>query len=170
MHPINCCFVRICQGTNDYIIGREKKYKEARELKRHLLSPHITRHWAGSSAYMYYALNVHNDPVHAQLLSHVRLFETPLTVTRQAPLSMEFFRQGYWSGMPFPPPVDLPSPEIKPASLVWPNKIVYYSYSTDEDTNAWGDLWYCSWSQLITVRVKIWTQISFIPNSILLRL
>ena len=40
-----------------------------------------------------------------QSLSHVRLFETPWTVAHQAPLSMEFSRQEYWSGLPFPSPV-----------------------------------------------------------------
>ena len=38
----------------------------------------------------------------------------------QAPLSMEFSRQEYWSGLPFPPPRDLPDPGIKPLSLVSP--------------------------------------------------
>ena len=58
--------------------------------------------------------------VHAQLLSRVRLFATPWTVARQAPLSMEFSRQGDWSGLPFPTPGDLPDPEIKPMSLAFP--------------------------------------------------
>ena len=49
--------------------------------------------------------------------SHVRLFATPWTVARQAPLSMEFSRQEYWSGLPCPPPRDLPDPGIKPLSL-----------------------------------------------------
>ena len=40
----------------------------------------------------------------------------PWTVTCQAPLSMEFSRQEYWSGLPFPPSGDLPDPEIKPKS------------------------------------------------------
>ena len=40
----------------------------------------------------------------------------PWTVLRQAPLSMGFPRQEYWSGLPFPPPEDLPDPGIKPAS------------------------------------------------------
>ena len=53
----------------------------------------------------------------AQSLSHVRLFTTPWTVAHQAPLSMEFSRQEYWSGLPFPIPVGLPDPGIKPASL-----------------------------------------------------
>ena len=39
-----------------------------------------------------------------QPLSHVRLFATPQTVARQAPLSMGFSRQEYWSGLPFPSP------------------------------------------------------------------
>ena len=41
-------------------------------------------------------------------------------VARQAPLSMGFPRQEYWSGLPCPPPGDLPDPGIKPASLVSP--------------------------------------------------
>ena len=40
-----------------------------------------------------------------KLLSHVQLFVTPWTVAYQAPLSMEFSRQEYWSGLPFPSPV-----------------------------------------------------------------
>ena len=43
---------------------------------------------------------------------------TPCTVAHQAPLSMEFSRQEYWSGLPFPSPGDLPDPGIKPKSLV----------------------------------------------------
>ena len=42
--------------------------------------------------------------------------DTPLTVARQAPLSMGFSGQEYWSGLPFPPPGDLPDPGIKPSS------------------------------------------------------
>ena len=41
---------------------------------------------------------------------------TPLTVTRQAPLSMGFSRQEYWSGLPFPSPGHLPDPGIEPGS------------------------------------------------------
>ena len=48
--------------------------------------------------------------------SHVQLFATPWTVACQAPLSMGFSRQEYWSELPFPPPGDLPDPEIKPVS------------------------------------------------------
>ena len=41
---------------------------------------------------------------------------TPWTVTCQAPLAMRFFRQEYWSGLPFPSPGDLPNPGIEPGS------------------------------------------------------
>ena len=50
--------------------------------------------------------------VHACVLSRVWLFVTPQTVACQAPLSVEFSRQEYWSGLSFPPPEDLPDPGI----------------------------------------------------------
>ena len=49
-------------------------------------------------------------------LSRVRLFATMWTVARQAPPSMGFSRQKYWSGLPFPSPGDLPDPGIEPRS------------------------------------------------------
>ena len=49
-------------------------------------------------------------------LSRVWLFATPWTVAYQAPQSMGFFRQEYWSGLPFPSPGDLPNPGIEPWS------------------------------------------------------
>ena len=49
-------------------------------------------------------------------LSRVRLFVTPWTVAYQALPSMEFSRQEYWSGLPFPSPEDLPNPRIEPGS------------------------------------------------------
>ena len=52
-----------------------------------------------------------------QSLSHVQLFATPWTVAHQAPLSMEFFRQEYWSGLSFPSPGDLRNPGIKHRSF-----------------------------------------------------
>ena len=48
--------------------------------------------------------------------SRVRLFVTPWTVAYQAPQSVEFSRQEYWSGLPFPSPGDLPNPGIEPRS------------------------------------------------------
>ena len=49
-------------------------------------------------------------------LSRIRLFATPWTVAHQAPPSMGFSRQEYWSGVPFPFPGDLPNPGIEPGS------------------------------------------------------
>ena len=49
-------------------------------------------------------------------LSRVQLFATPWIVAHQAPLSMGFSRQDYWSGVPFPSPGDLPNPRIEPRS------------------------------------------------------
>ena len=50
------------------------------------------------------------------MLSHVRLFVTPWTVARQAPLTMRFSRKEYWSGLPLPSPGGLPNPGIEPSS------------------------------------------------------
>ena len=54
--------------------------------------------------------------VKVKLLSRVRLFATPWTVAYQAPPSMGFSRQEYWSGVPSPSPGDLPEPGIEPRS------------------------------------------------------
>ena len=51
-----------------------------------------------------------------KLLSPVPLFATPWTVAHQAAQSMEFSRQEYWSGLPFPSAGDLPKPGIEPGS------------------------------------------------------
>ena len=60
------------------------------------------------------------DPGAVCALSHVRLFVTPWIVAHQTPLSMGFSRQEYWSGLPCPPPGDLPNPGIRPVSLMPP--------------------------------------------------
>ena len=54
--------------------------------------------------------------VKVKLLSRAQLFVTPWTVAYQAPPSMGFSRQEYWSGLPFPSPGDLPHPGIEPGS------------------------------------------------------
>ena len=54
--------------------------------------------------------------VKVKSLSHVQLFVTPWTVAYQAPPSMQFSKQEYWSGLPFPSPGDLPNPGIEPES------------------------------------------------------
>ena len=73
-------------------------------------------HWATLPA-------VSPSIVCAHVLSHIScvwLFATPWTVAHQAPLSMGFSRQEYWSGLPFPPPGHLPSPVMESASLESP--------------------------------------------------
>ena len=52
--------------------------------------------------------------------SCVQFFETPWTVALQVPLSMGLSPQEHWSGLPFPPPGDLPNPGIEPWSLMSP--------------------------------------------------
>ena len=61
-------------------------------------------------------INTRKLRVKVKLLSRVRLFATPWTVAYQAPPSMAFSRQECWSGLPFPPPGDLPDPETEPGS------------------------------------------------------
>ena len=65
-------------------------------------------------------ISASNSQPCAQSLSCVQLFETSWTVACQAPLSMGFPRQEYWSGLPFPPPGNLPSVGIEPESPASP--------------------------------------------------
>ena len=58
--------------------------------------------------------------VHAELLHSCLTLVTPWTVVYQAPLSIGFSGQEYWTGLPFPPPGDLPDPGIEIASPVAP--------------------------------------------------
>ena len=58
--------------------------------------------------------------MHAQLLQPCPTLWDPVTVAHQAPLSMGFSRQEYWSGLPCPPPGDLPDPGAEPTSLTSP--------------------------------------------------
>ena len=63
-------------------------------------------------------------------------FVTPWTVAHQAPLSMGFSRQEYWSGLPFPTPGDPPNPGIEPMSLVFPASAGRFFY----DCTTWESL------------------------------
>ena len=87
--------------------------------------------------------------MHAQALSGVWLFATPWTLVRQAPLSIVLSQQEFWSGLPFPPPGDLPDPDpgMEPPSPTWPSleagfftteppgKPLIYVYSQTKLTN-----------------------------------
>ena len=76
--------------------------------------------------------------------SRVWLFMSPLTVAHQAPLSMEFSRQEYWSGLPFPTPGDLPDPETEPTSLMSPPLAGrFFTTSTTWEALIWGRMDSC---------------------------
>ena len=62
------------------------------------------------------------------MLSHVQLFVTPWTAAHQAPLSVEFSRQEYWSRLPFPSSGDLPDPRVKPFISCIGRWILYHQY------------------------------------------
>ena len=66
-------------------------------------------------------INISHLCMPAQLLSRVRLFVTLWTAARQAPLSMEFFKQEYYSGLTSPSPGDLPDSEIEHVPPVSPD-------------------------------------------------
>ena len=59
---------------------------------------------------------IHDSLIHMQYLNCVWLFVAPWTVAHQAPRSMGFSRQEYWSGLPFPTSGDLPNSRIEPGS------------------------------------------------------
>ena len=63
-----------------------------------------------------------------QSQSHALLFATPWTVAHQAPLSMGFSQQEFWSGLPFPSPGNLPDPGIKPMFPALAGRSVLLSY------------------------------------------
>ena len=71
--------------------------------------------------------------------SHVQLCATLWTVALQAPLSMGFSWQEYWSGLPCPPPGDLPNPGIEPTSLMSP-ALAGGFFTTSTTWEAWEDV------------------------------
>ena len=76
----------------------------------------ILRRWERLRMGRYSEISRHRLNLSDCVLSHVRLFETPWTEARQAPLSRELSRQEYWNGLPG----DLSDPEVKPLSPVSP--------------------------------------------------
>ena len=83
-------------------------------------------------------------------LSHVWLFVTPLTVAWQAPLSMAFPRQEYWSGLPFPSPGDPPRDQGPNPGLLCCRQILCH-------LSHWGSLWY----YLMLLNVPQWFPVTF---------
>ena len=91
-------------------------------------------------------------------LSRVRLFVTPWTVAHQAPPSMEFSRQEYWSGVPFPSPGDLPDPGIKPRSPAL-QADAFWSEPPGNPTIYWNYLLIYSFSDKIILVPQGWDDI-----------
>ena len=94
-------------------------------------------------------------PACACVVSHVWLLETPWTVACEASLSMGFSRQEYWSGLPRPPPGDLPKPEIEPVSLTSPALAAAYCRSVSP--HSWcGHLKGREGSRIGQLKVRMW--------------
>ena len=88
--------------------------------------PHFENHWtrlvfslpSSFDSVLADRIRLSLQIVNMFVLSHVQLCAASWTVAHQAPLSMEFPRQEYWSGLSFPPPGDLPDPGTEPTSHV----------------------------------------------------
>ena len=90
--------------------------------------------------------------MHTQLLSCVRLFVIPWTVAHQAPLCMGFFRQKYWSGLPFPSPGDWTHISCIAGGFfasLFPSKILYEKYTSS--------LWECVFKLVISALMQTQT-------------
>ena len=72
--------------------------------------------------------------------NRVQLFATLWTIACQAPLSMGFYRQEYWSGLPCPPPGDCPDPGIESLSQAYP-KLTDGFFTTSATWEAQSNVW-----------------------------
>ena len=100
--PLTWLMWALCSNFTDKLV----KYIFPHEIFRYTLSIIYIRHTYESELMK----------VKVKSLIRVRLFVTPWTIAHEAPPSMEFSRQAYWSRLPFPSPGDLPDPGIKPLS------------------------------------------------------
>ena len=84
--------------------------------------------------------------------------------SQQAPLSMGFPRQGYWSGLPFPPTGDLPDTGIEPTSLMSPALVLPLSHQGSPKRDA-GALKFCAKVSFLSLTGKdsIFNIFSFVP-------
>ena len=94
---------------------------------------------------------------------------TPWTVTLQAPLSVEFSRQEYWSGLPFPSPGDLPDPGMEPMSSALAGEFFTTeppgkSFSSNYLTPLWKISWPCNYGCQCSVCFFTINITHFLPN------
>ena len=114
--------------------GCKERTKNTEQLKQMVLSSNpgfsiLLVKWFNQVCFLTYLCRLSH-------FSPVWLFVMLWTVTNQSPLSMGFSRQEYWSGLPFPSPGDLPSPGIKPTSLISPALAGrFFTTSTKKDPN-----------------------------------
>ena len=104
-------------------VSQKKKCKKAKWLSEETLQTAVKRREAKSKGEKERYTHLNAECCATCVLSHfshVRLFATPGTVAHQATLSMGFSRQECWSGLPCPPPGDLPNPGVEPPSLMSP--------------------------------------------------
>ena len=101
----------------DEIFLTEKKMFPSHFLHAHLVLSHLLNIFSLGHAIFSLMLSTKPQWTLCVSHSHVRLFVTSWTVACQASLSMDFYRQEYWSGLPFPSPGDLPNPGIELVSL-----------------------------------------------------
>ena len=84
------------------------------------------------------------------LFSHVQFFAIPWTVAHQAPLSTGFCRQGYWIGLPSPPPGDLPNPGIETEALTSPVLICGFFTTSSTEKSSGNSIQCCVMIHKIT--------------------
>ena len=101
-----------------------------------------------------------------KLVAQCRLFVTPGTVARQAPLSRGFPRQEYWRGLPFPSPGDLPNPRTEPVSPAWQADSLPVSHlGSTQSPGVLGNKLNCQSGQVTTsLKEEYWNGLSF-PSS-----
>ena len=108
-------------------------------------------------------ISYHMSACMLSCFSCVWFFETLWTVVCQAPLSMGFSRHEYWSGLPFPPPGDLPNPGIEPESLMSPVLAAGF-FTTSATWKAYNvitnryNLWEVIWLEFFSFLFVIWLE------------
>ena len=125
-----------------------RKYRELSTAGRHVNQcSHYGEQYGGSSKKLKAELLCVCVCVCTQSLSCIRLFVIPWTVARQAPLSMRFSRQEYWSELPFPSSGEFLNPGIEPTSPVSPTLAGRFftteqpgkqNYHTTQQSHSWA--------------------------------